>query len=182
MAEAVGLAASIVALAGLATTVLKLVGQTSSFVNNMRNRDEETKRMMGRISFAADSIEIVQVTLLKFCSADTAAPRSQVIRFIESHDAATYMRTESECLLSHVDRLSERLHDLQSKWVPVATILWRYFIKEQMYDLREDMEFFRATLHMLLDCVFLEEYLQKKPRDELKMHVTPFPKLRKQED
>lgn len=177
MAEAVGLAASIVALAGLAHTVLKFVGETQNVVRGMGNLGEDTKRSMHRIYFAAGTIDTAQSTLSKYCAAGGTASQSQVIHFIEDHWTATFLESESKYLGQHVDKLREGVYALERRWAPVATMLWRYFIKGQVEDLRDDMQFIQVSLDVLLSCVQLEIALNRRERDEAEMQVELFPRV-----
>lgn len=169
MAEAVGLAASIVAIAGLAQTVLKFVDEARHVVRGMGNLGKETKRSMHRINFAAGTIDTAQETLSRYCAAGERAAQSHVIQFIEDHSSANFLKSESEYLSLHVGRLREGVFALRQQWIPWATILWRYCIKGQVEDLREDMEFIQRSLTLLLGCVQLEIALHREKKDEAEM-------------
>lgn len=174
MAEAVGLAASIVALAGLAHTVLKFVGEAQDIMRGMGNLGEESRRSMRHIYFAADTIDTAQSTLSKYCPAGGIGPQSQVIQFIEGHRTAALLESESDYLSQHVDKLREGVNGLQKRWAPVAAMLWRYFLKGQVKDLRDDMQFIQVNLDVLLSCVLLEKALNRMERDEVEMQVELF--------
>lgn len=177
MAEAVGLAASIVALAGLAHTVLDFVGETQNIVRTMGNLGEETGRAMHHIYFAARTIDTAQSTLSTYCAAGGVASQSHAIEFIEDHWTAAFLELESKYLGQHVDKLREGVNALQKRWAPVATMLWRYFIKGQVKDLRDDMQFIQVDLGVLLSCVQLEKALNRRERDEAEMQVELFPRV-----
>lgn len=177
MAEAVGLAASIVALAGLAHTVLNFVGETQNIVRGMGNLGKETGRSMHHIYFAAGTIDTAQSTLSRYCAAGGIASQSQVIQFIEDKGTAAFLESESKYLGQHVDKLREGVYALEKRWAPVATILWRYFIKGQVEDLRDDMQFIQVDLGVLLSCVQLEKALNRRDRDEAEMQVKFFPRV-----
>ncbi|KAH8785544.1 hypothetical protein F5883DRAFT_88289 [Diaporthe sp. PMI_573] len=175
MAEAVGLAASIAALASLAHTSLKFFKETKSIMRDMRYLDEETKRSMRRISFAAGCIKRSQRTLSAYCTAGGTDSSREAIQFIEEHEAATFLETESECISLLIDKLRTRVYDLHKQWVFMATMLWRYFIKDQIEDLREDMEFIQVGLGLLLTSVLLDVALKRERRDGALMQVTLLP-------
>lgn len=177
MAEAVGLAASIVALAGLAHAVLKFVGETEDIVRGMGSLGEHTERSMNHIYLAAGTIDTAQSTLSKYCTAGGTASQSHVIQFIEDHRTATFLGSESKYLSHHVDKLREGVTALQSRWAPVATMLWRYFIRGQVKDLRDDMQFIQVDLNVLLSCVQLEKALERQERDEAEMQVELFSRV-----
>lgn len=174
MAEAVGLVASIIAIAGLADTVLKFVGETRYVVQDMRSLAGETERSIGRIHFAALTIDTAQTTLSTYCGAGGITSQSHVIQFIEDNAAATFLKSESKYLGLHVNKLKEGVCALRKRWVPVAAIFWRYFIKDQIEDLREDMQFIQVNLTLLLSCVQLEIALKREKRDEAEMQVGLF--------
>lgn len=174
MAEAVGLAASIVALAGLAHTVLKFVEEAQCVVRGMGNLKKETKRSIHRINLAAGTINTAQETLSEYCAAGGTASQSHVIQFIEDRSTASFLKSESEYLSLHVGRLQKGVFALRQHWIPWATILLRYFIKEQVEDLREDMEFIQRSLALLLVCVQLEIALAREKKDKAEMQVELF--------
>lgn len=174
MAEAVGLVASIIAIAGLADTVLKFVGETRYVVKDMRSLAGETERSIGRIHFAAGTINTAQTTLSTYCGAGGITSKSHVIQFIEDNAATTFLKSESKHLTLHVNKLKEGVYALRKRWVPVAAMFWRYFIKDQIEDLREDMEFIPVNLTLLLCCVQLEIALKREKRDEAEMQVAFF--------
>lgn len=174
MAEAVGLAASIVALAGLAHTVLKFVGETQNIVRGMGNLGKETGRSINHISFAAGTIDTAQRTLSRYCAPGGIASQSQVVHFIEDHWTPAFLESESKYLGQHVDKLREGVSALRKRWAPVATMLWRYFIKGQVEDLRDDMQFLQVGLDVLLSCIQLEIALNRPERDEVEMQVELF--------
>lgn len=169
MAEAVGLAASIVALAGLAHTVLEFVGETQKIVRSMGNLERETRRAMHHIYFAARTIDTAQSTLSTYCAAGGIASQSQAIQFMEDHRTTAFLEFESKYLDQHVDKLREGVNALQKRWAPVATVVWRYFIKGQVKDLRDDMHDIQVDLDLLLSCVQLEIALNRQERDEAEM-------------
>lgn len=173
MAEAVGLMASIIAIAGLADTVLKFVKETRNVVKDLRTLTVETERSIGRVNLAAGSINTAQTILSKYCAGGTAS-QSDVIQFIEDHSTATFLESESEYLRRHVEELKPGVQALRKRWVPVATILWRYFIKEQMEDLTDNMEFIQRNLTALLGCVHLEIALKREERNKTEMQVELF--------
>lgn len=169
MAETVGLAASIVALAGLAHTVLRFVGETQDIVRSMGSLGKQTERSIHHIYLAAGTIDTAQSTLSRYCTASGTASQSHVIKFIADHRTATFLESESKYLNHHVDKLREGVSALQKRWAPVATMLWRYFIKGQVKDLRDDMQFIQVDLDVLLSCVQLEIALKRHERDEAEM-------------
>lgn len=177
MAEAMGLVASIIAIAGLADTVLKFVGETRYVVKDMRSLAGETKRSIGRIHFAAGTINTAQATLSTYCAAGGITSQSHVIQFIEDNAAATFLKSESKHLSLHVNKLKEAVYALRKRWVPMAAMFWRYIIKDQIEDLREDMEFIQVNLTLLLCCVQLEIALKREKRDEAEMQVWLFAQL-----
>lgn len=177
MAEAVGLAASIIAIAGLAETVLKFVGETRHIVKDMRNLSEEMRRSMDRIHFAAGTIDTAQTTLSEYSTASPTATQLHVIQFIDHNDTTSFLKSESEYLGLHVNKLRQWIHALRNqRWLrlPVATMLWRYFIKEQIQDLRDDMQFIQINLTTLVGVVQLEVALKRPERHEAEMQVELF--------
>lgn len=171
MAEAVGLVASIIAIAGLADNVLKFVGETRHFVRDVRSLTGETERSVRRIHFAAGTINTAQTTLSTYCAAGGITSQSHVIQFIEDNATASFLESESRYLSVHVNKLKEGVYALRKRWVPVAAMYWRYFVKDQVEDLREDMEFIQVNLTLLLCCVQLEIALKREKRDEAEMQV-----------
>lgn len=174
MAEAVGLAASFVALAGLAHTVLKFVPETRRIVRSVRKLDKETDRSIDQIYFAAGTIDVVQSTLSRYCES-TFASRSQVIRFMEEREAAAFLKSESEYLRDHIEELKKGVNALRQRWVLVATVIWHYFIKEQIDDLWGDMEKIQVLLQLLFFSYQLEAALEREERHEADMQVELFP-------
>lgn len=173
MAEAVGLAASIVALAGLAGSVAKFVWD----VRKLGSLGREKERSIHRISFAAGTIDTAQNTLSKYCAEGGLASQSPVIQFIEDRGTATFLESESKYLDDHVNKLREGVYAFQNRWLLVATFLWRYFIKEQVQDLLDEMSYIQVGLNVLLSCVQLAIALNRPERDEAEMQVELFPRV-----
>lgn len=174
MAEAVGLGASIVALAGLAHAVLKFAGETKRIVESARKLDRETDRSINHIYLAAGTIDVAQSTLSTYCKSEKAS-RSQVIRFIEDRKAAAVLELESNYLRDHIRQLRRAVHALRQRWFLVAAVIWHYFIKEQIEDLRDEMESIQNTLQLLLFSVQLETALEREERHDAEMQVELFP-------
>lgn len=174
MAEAVGLAASIVALAGLAHAALKFVLEMKHIVRGVRKLDKETDRSINHIYLAAGTIDVAQSTLSTYCKSGLAS-QSQVIQFIEDKEAATVLESESEYLRDHIKELKRGVYAMRQRWVFVATVIWHYVIKEQIGDLRDEMEFIQVTLQLLLFSVQLETALGREERHKADMQVELFP-------
>lgn len=175
MAEAVGLAASLVALAGLAHTGLKFVRETRRLVRGVKRLDKETNRSINHIYLAANTINVAQSTLARYCESGLAS-RSKVIRFIEDKEAVTVLESESEYLRDHVEEVKKAVYALPQRWVLMAAVIWHWVIKEQIDDLRDDMEFIQVTLQLLLFSVQLEKALEREERPEADMQVELFPR------
>lgn len=174
MAEAVGLVASIIAIAGLADNVLKFVRETRYVVRGMRNLAGETERPIGRIQFAAGTIKAAQKTLSTYCAAGGRTSQSHVIQFIEENAASTFLKSESEYLNLHVNKLKRGVSALRNRWVLFAALSWHYCIKDHLEDLRDNMEFIRVNLTLLVCCVHLDIALKREERDEAQMQVQLF--------
>ncbi|KAL1859587.1 hypothetical protein Daus18300_009588 [Diaporthe australafricana] len=172
MAEVVGLAASIIAIAGLTKTVLELVKESKHFIKDMRNLTEDTKRSMGSIGFAAGTIQTALAALSEYSTASGTETQSVVIQFIEHEDIASFLTSESKSLILHVNDLRAGTSGLREKWwLPVATIIWRYTIKGQIGDLEEHMKFIQVSLTTLLCSVLLEIALKRQTKNEAEMQV-----------
>lgn len=168
MAEVVGLAASIVALAGLAQTVIDFAANLKSFAHDFQTVRTELRRAVDDVDFSARTINTAQRTLHQHCKIRDAE-ESKVIDFIEDKHVTDYMRGQSRHIKGHVLRLDEKMESLQDSLTFWVTWKWRYSLKEDFEELRVQMQFIQVNFSLLLGTVQLEHAMRREEVDEIYM-------------
>lgn len=168
MVEPVGLAASIVALAGLAATVIEFVENVQDIAHDFKTVRTELCRAVGHVDFSARTIDTAQSTLHQYCQ-NRIASGSKVIDFIEDKRVSKYMKEESRHIKEHVQRLDERVVSLQDRLTIWVTWKWRQSLKEEFEELRVQMQFIQASFAVLLGTVQLEFAMKREQTDEIMM-------------
>lgn len=170
MAEAVGLAASIIAVAGVATAVLELVAEVKSFARDYKTVRKDLNLSVGHLSFTAGTINVAQETLLRYCKDTNTVGQSAVINFIEDKKACDYLRTASSRLEHHVWQLHSEIESLLS--IPFTLWVnwrWRRSLRSGIEALRSSMMFMQQNLALLVDIIQLELALGRKDKNEIEM-------------
>lgn len=170
MAEAVGLAASIIAVGGLATAALNFVKDVKSFARDLKTVREELNHSVGRIGFAAGNINVVQETLLQYCEDRDTTSQSAVINYIETEKASTYLSTESSRIEYHVRQLLSEIESLLS--IPFtlwANWKWRHSLRSGIDALQSSMLFMQSNLSLILNTIQLELALRRVDKNEVEM-------------
>lgn len=170
MAEVVGLMASVIAVAGLAETVLEFVKNAKSWTRDLKTVRDDLSRSIRHISFAAGTIDIAQDILLKYCSNRDIADQSAVIHFMETKIASDYLEIESSLIEDHVDWLEHKIRSLlDMRWTLMVTWKWRISLRDEIEALRDDMLFMQTNLSIVLDCVKLEMEMKREDKNEVEM-------------
>lgn len=170
MAEAVGLAASIIAVGGVATAALNFVKEVKSFARDLKSVREELRHSVGRIGFTARNINNAQNTLLRYCKDKRTTSQSAVINYIETQNASTFLSTESSWIKSHVRQLLYKIESLLS--IPFTLWVnwkWRHSLRSGIDALQSSMLFMQSNLNLILNTIQLELALRRTDKDEIDM-------------
>lgn len=170
MAEPLGLAASVIAVGGLAHTLLKLAGAMRTVIHDTRNNGEAIRRSIDHIHCDAEIINLAQKTLWRFCEKERESAGSELCPYIENNGIASFLRSDSEHLQHHVHTLRQRFLSLKTRWV-LAIVVWRYFLKDEIEALKVQMSFIQGRLSLLMHCFQLDMATSRKDKDRDEMQV-----------
>lgn len=168
MAEIVGLAASILALAGLAKTAIKFGKEARLFFRDFKTVRNDLRRAIRHVCFSAETINTAQGTLYKYCQhRDTRG--SEVIKFIENEHVSKYMLGQSRHIRGSIRQLGKKLQLLKDQVRLWVTWQWRYSLRNEIEELRVQMQFIQVSFTLLLEAVQLEIAMTRIDRDEILM-------------
>lgn len=170
MAEAVGLMASIIAVAGLADKVIHFVHITKKYARDLKTVRSDLTHSVEGVGFLAATMHTAQKTLDDYCKRQTAADRSALIDLLDSQDASKYLRRESSLMRKQLGQLKSEITSLlETRWTIWVTWKWRHSLKKDIEDFRVQMHFMQTNLSVILECVRLEMALRRKDRDLIEM-------------
>lgn len=170
MAEVVGLMSSIIAVAGLAKTVLVFVKNANSWARDLKTVRDELCRSIRHVGFAANTIRIAQHTLRGYCGSRDITDQSTVIHFLEAASAAEYVETECSAIGDHVESLENKIYSLLDiRWTPIVTLKWRISVRDEIEDLRNKMLSIQTSLSLVLNCINLEVGMKRGIKNEVEM-------------
>lgn len=165
MAEAIGLAASIIAVAGLAETAITFVKKTNRIAKDLKTVREQLRRAVGDVDISARAIRMAHGTLLAYCKNKDA---SKAIEYLDSH-ASSYMETRSLYIEQHVKRLQDEMYSLRHRWTALVTWKWVISLRDEIEALRNQIMFLQHALGLMLTSVILEVILQRDSKNEIEM-------------
>lgn len=170
MAEAIGLAASIIAVAGLAKSVIQFDHYVSHITRDMKTVRGDILRSVSRISFFAKTIDSAQKVLYDYCERQKSANRSTLIDLIESQDASEYLERESWAMQDQLRQLKSEISSLlEARWTLLVTLKWRHFLEKEVKVFQDQMHYIQVSLTLIMQSVMLEMELIRKNRDEIVM-------------
>lgn len=170
MAEAIGLAASIIAVAGLAKSVIQFDLYVSRITRDMKTVRGDILRSLSRLSFSAKIIHSSQKTLYGYCERQRTTKRSSLIDLIEAQDASEYLERESWAMQKKLQQLTGEISSLLGmRWTFLVTFRWRHFLEKEVKVFQDDMLYIQVSLSLIVESVRLEVELKRKDRDELVM-------------
>lgn len=170
MAEAIGLVASIIAVAGLAKSVIQFDRYVSHITRDMKTVQGDILRSVSRISFFAKTINGVQKILYGYCERQKTTNRSAFLDLIESQDASEYLERESSAMQDQLQQIKGEISSLLGmRWKFLVTLRWRHFLEKDVKVFQDQMLYIQVSLTLIMQSVRLEMELKKKDRDELEM-------------
>lgn len=170
MAEAVGLAASIIAIAGLADAVIQFVRTTRAIARDLKTVRGDLTHSVDRVGFTAATIINAQKTLGDYHNKYKATGQSKLIDMIESRDASEYLRRESMFMRDQLWQLRSEISSLlRTRWTVWITWKWRHSLKKGIEDFCGQMLYIQINLSLVLDSVRLEMELNRDDRNEVEM-------------
>lgn len=171
MAEAVGLMASIVAVAGLAKTVLNFVDNTKQLARDLKTVREELLRSVRQVGNSAKTIHLAQDTLSKYCKKMQATGQSEVISYVEKNETIyNCFEEESYWIKKDVYSLEDEIFSLLDIRLTIrVTWKWRGSLKDKIEAIRTDMDFLQTSLGLVLNCVQLNVEMRRADRNEIEM-------------
>lgn len=162
--------ASIIAVAGLANTVIKFATNVESFAHDLKTVREELRRAVSHVDFSARLLQTAQRTLKRYCRTNRDEGRSsEVIDFIEDRHVSVYIEEQSQHIEGHVQRLDEQMDSLKDKVTLFVTWKWRHSLRDKLEELRVQMQFIQVSFTLLLNTVQLEHAMGREQTDEIYM-------------
>lgn len=168
MAEAVGLAASILALAGLAKIVIKLAKEARSFAHDFKIVRTELRGDVRHVYFSAKTIYLAQNTFRKYSQKETQSI-SEVIKFIRENHVLDYIHGQSQHIGGQVQRLLKKILSLRDRHTLWVTWEWRRSLRKQIERLRVQMQFIQVGFTLLLETILFEIAINQERTDEVYM-------------
>lgn len=168
MAEVVGLLASIAALAHLANKAIKFSKKAKSILHDFKTVREDLCRAIGHVDNSARIINIAKSTMDKYCHSQSAS-ESQVIDYVEDENVSKYWQGESQHIERHMRRLDGRLESLQDRHRFWIFLKWWHSLRNELDDLRIEMQHIQASLTLVLTTIQLEHAMKRGKRDEIEM-------------
>lgn len=165
MAEAVGLAASILALAGLAKTVVKFTKKVRSFAHDFKTVRAELRGDVHHVYFSAKTIYFAQKFFLKY--SETTLRNSEVIKFIRANHVSDYIFKQSQHIKERVQWFLNRILSLKDRHTLWVTWEWRRSLRKEIERLRVQMQFIQVGFTLLQETVLFE--IAMEDRDEINM-------------
>lgn len=171
MAEAIGLLASIIAVAGLAKTALRVVKEIQSIARDLETVRDDLVHSISRVGFSAATIISARRTLLRYYEKHKTSEHSIFIEIVETQRALDYLEHQSSYMRNQLDQIKFEIYSLLGRWRMLVTLKRRYSLKKEIDAFQLEMSFVQVNLTLVLNSVRLEMKLNEGARDEIEMQV-----------
>jgi hypothetical protein len=162
--EAIGLAASIVAIGQAAEIALNMSRSMRRLARRIRAAQDDIRRFAKDIEIFSSVIGAAHFSLYSHC--DTEKTLSPVLQYIEHSKVLDQLVEQSDGVIDHIGELKPRIRTLESR-IPLKTKFKWVFRRAEVEALGPKMESVKTSLNLIITIVTLEIVAQKDSSKEV---------------
>jgi uncharacterized protein YoxC len=168
MAEAIGLAASIIAIGGAADTAYRIQRKIRRLARDLGAAQENILKFATEIKDFSLVVSTANLSLHEYSKKSSV--ENKVLQHIQNHEVLHRIVTASDCVMDHIDRLMPRLKSLESS-IPLLE-RWKWVLRRtEVEALGPKMESVKSSLQLIVTVVTLESVLSEGESRENKRLV-----------
>lgn len=168
MAEAIGLAASIIAIGGAADTAYRIQRKIRRLARDLGAAQENILKFATEIKDFSLVVSTANLSLHEYSKKSSA--ENKVLQHIQRHEVLGRIVTASDCVMDHIYKLMPRLKSLESS-IPLVE-RWKWVLRRtEVEALGPKMESVKSSLQLIVTVVTLESVLNQGESPENKRLV-----------
>lgn len=162
MAEVVGLAASIIAIIGIAETATKVARSLLRIARKAGTARDDIQTLASSIMAFSAVIQVAHDSLKAHHQKD---PKSPVLKYIAEHKVLRDLKFQSDIVEEHIENIEPQLRTICSRIDLLTRFRW-WKQESEVKALGPEMESVKTNLLVLMHVIVLEVLRQKEPSEE----------------
>jgi hypothetical protein len=167
MAEAIGLASSIIAIGAAATTALKVSRSMRQVARTIEAAGDEIEEFSMKIRAFASIIQFGVASLRRYA---TRCSSSKVMKYLEDLEVLENMALQSNRTTLKIKLAGRHTKSIQSSLTVLTRIKW-YLAKPEVEALQPEMETLKTSLLVVMQSIQLEETQQGEDNEETRREM-----------
>ncbi|CZR61695.1 uncharacterized protein PAC_11592 [Phialocephala subalpina] len=167
MAEVIALTASILAIAGAATTALRVSSSLHKVARSLEAAGDDIEDFSINIRAFASIIQL-GIGSLNRCTAKRSSP--EVMKYLEDHEVLDQLAEQSKRTSQKIKLAWKRTKTVRSNLTMLTRIKW-YFAKPKVQALQPEMETLKTSLLVVMQSIRLEEMQQGEDSEETRQEM-----------
>jgi hypothetical protein len=158
MAEAIGLAASIIAIGGAADTAYRIQRKIRRLARDLGAAQENILKFATEIEDFSLVVTTANLSLHEYSKKSSA--ETKVLQHIQHNEVLNSLAIASKCVMDHIYKLMPRLKSLESS-IPLVE-RWKWVLRRtEVEALGPKMESVKASLMLIVGVVTMESVLNQ---------------------